>query len=117
MNGRVIPIEPAGGKSADATTPNKLGLILAEPNGEQRKQLGVDHGLLVEEVRNGATRTDLRPGDVILAVISKGAQTELRSVEQFNSLLAKFDKAANITLLIKRGDSQTFITIRGVGDK
>ncbi len=106
-----------GGKSADATTPNKLGLILAEPNGEQRKQLGVDHGLLVEEVRNGASRTDLRPGDVILAVISKGAQTELRSVEQFNGLLAKFDKTANITLLVKRGDSQTFITIRGVGDK
>lgn len=106
-----------GNKSSDAPAPNKLGLVLSEVSSEQRKQYGVDHGLVVEDVRNGANRTDLRPGDVILALISKGAQTELRSVDQFNALLGKFDKTSNITLLVKRGDAQTFITIRGVGDK
>jgi serine protease Do len=71
----------------------------------------------VEDLRNGATHTDLRPGDVILALISKGSQTDIKTNDQFNSLLAKFDKTSTITLLVRRGDSQTFITIKGVGDK
>ncbi|HZV53811.1 MAG TPA: DegQ family serine endoprotease [Rhodocyclaceae bacterium] len=106
-----------GGKSPDKGVPNKLGLVLSEPTAEQRRQLGVDHGVVVEDVRNGAARTDLRPGDVILALINKGAQTDVKSIEQFNSLLAKFDKTSTATLLVRRGDSQTFITIRGMSEK
>ncbi len=96
---------------------NKLGLVLSEPSGEQKKQLGSSGGLVVEEVRNGAARTDLRQGDIILALVSKGVHTEVRSVTQFNGMLAKFDKTSTITLLVRRGDAQTFITIKGVGDK
>ena len=106
-----------GGGGIEKGTPNKLGLMLSEPSAEQRRQLGIDHGLIVEDVRNGGARTDLRPGDLILALVSKGAQTDIRSVEQFNGLLSKFDKTSTITLLVRRGDSQTFITIKGVGDK
>ena len=106
-----------GGGGIEKGTPNKLGLLLSEPSAEQRRQLGIDHGLIVEDVRNGGARTDLRPGDLILALVSKGAQTDIRSVEQFNGLLSKFDKTSTITLLVRRGDSQTFITIKGVGDK
>ena len=39
------------------------------------------------------------------------------SVDQFNKLLGQFDKAANITLLVRRGELQTFITIKGLPDK
>ncbi len=105
-----------GGKSAAAAA-NKLGLILAEPNAEQKRQLGIQHGLVVEDVRNGGLRTDLRPGDIILALIDKGVQSEVKSVEQFNGLIAKLDKTSTITLLARRGEAQTFITIKGVGDK
>lgn len=105
------------GGSVDKGTPNKLGLLLSELSAEQRRQLGIDHGVIVEDLRNGGARTELRPGDIILALVSKGAQTDVRSVEQFNSLLSKFDKSSTITLLVRRGDAQTFITIKGVGDK
>jgi serine protease Do len=104
------------GKSAEPAA-NRLGLVLAELTGEQKKQAGVDHGLIVEDVVNGGARTDLRPGDVLLSLINRGVQTDLKSVEQFNSLLAKFDKSAILTLLVLRGEAQTFITIRGIGDK
>jgi len=104
------------GKGPEAAS-NKLGLVLSEPSAEQRKQIGITHGLIVEDVRNGAARTDLRPGDVILALISKGSHSEVKSIEQFNVLLAKLDKTSTITLLVRRGDAQTFITIKGVGDK
>ena len=106
-----------GGKSAEPQAPNRLGLVLAVPTAEQKKALGIPHGLIVEEVRNGGTRTELRAGDIILALIVKGSQTELKSVAQFNDLLQGIDKGATITLLVKRGSAQTFITIKGLADK
>ncbi|RTL47738.1 MAG: DegQ family serine endoprotease [Rhodocyclaceae bacterium] len=94
---------------------NRLGLMLSDPSAEQKKQLGISNGVLVDDVRN--SRADLRPGDVILALIDKGVQTEIKAVDQFNGLLAKLDKTASITLLVRRGDNQTFVTIKGLADK
>ncbi|MFC5301109.1 DegQ family serine endoprotease [Azospira restricta] len=97
---------------------NRLGLVVSELTPEQRKELRVSGGLLIEDIRGNAARADLRPGDIVLAVISKGTTTELRSAEQFNRVLAQFDKGANVTLLVRRGEMQTFVTIKGVnGDK
>ncbi|MCK6407388.1 MAG: DegQ family serine endoprotease [Rhodocyclaceae bacterium] len=97
---------------------NRLGLIVSELTPEQRRELRVNGGLLIEEIRGAATRTDLQRGDILLALISKGTTTDLKSVEQFNRLLAQFDKSASITLLVRRGEVQTFVTIKGVnGDK
>jgi len=117
-----MPDEPLNGKaqrrgkSTDPAPANKLGLVLSEPSAEQKRQLGIRHGLVVEEVREGG-RGELRQGDVILALIQRGAQTEVRTVDQFNDLLAKQAKGAPVTLLVRRGDSQTFVTIRGAPDK
>ena len=105
------------GRPAEPAAANKLGLVLSEPSAEQKRQLGIQNGLVVEDVRNGGSRTELRPGDVILALINKGVQTDVKSVDQFNGLLAKFDKSSTITLLVRRGEAQTFIIIKGVGDK
>jgi len=106
-----------GGKSGEPAATNRLGLVLAVPTAEQKRALGILHGLIVEEVRNGGTRTDLRSGDIILSVIVKGNQTDVKSLAQFNDLLQGVDKSATITLLVRRGDSQTFITIKGLSDK
>jgi len=92
---------------------NRLGLVVSELTPEQRRELKVGGGLLIEDIRGNAMRTDLQRGDVLLALISKGATTELKSVDQFNRLLAQFDKGASITLLVRRGDVQTFVTIKG----
>ncbi len=105
------------GKGGEPLAANRLGLVLSELSAEQKRQAGVGHGIVVEDVVNGGARTDLRPGDVILALVSKGVQTELKSIEQFNGLLSKFDKSSTFTLLVLRGEAQTFITIRGIGDK
>lgn len=97
---------------------NRLGLVVSELTPEQRKELRVSGGLLIEDIRGNAARTDLNRGDIILAVISKGLTTELRTVEQFNRVLAQFDRNANVTLLVRRGEIQTFVTIKGInGDK
>jgi len=112
--------DKAGGKASKRPakkaepTVNRLGILLADLTAEQKKQLG-SSGVLVEEVRNSGL--DLRPGDVILALIDKGVQTEIKSVEQFNALLAKLDKSVNVTLLVRRGENQTFITLKGTLEK
>lgn len=105
-----------GQKTPDAIE-NRLGLVLSVPSAEQRRSLGIQYGLVVEDVRNGATRTELKSGDIILSIIHRGGQVEIKTVAQFNELLNEFKKTDAVTLLVRRGESQTFITIKGVSDK
>lgn len=94
--------------------PNRLGLVVSELTPEQKRDLKIASGLLIEEVRGSGARGDLRPGDIIVAVISKGATTEVRTLDQLNKLLGQFEKGGNVTLLIRRGEVQTFVTIKGL---
>ena len=64
-------------------------------------------------------RTDLQRGDILLALISKGtANTELRSVEQFNRLLSQFDKGQHYAAGSPRRCSNLCDDQKGInGDK
>lgn len=103
-------------KPAEAAA-DRLGLVVSELTAEQRRELKVNGGLVIEDIRGNAARADLRPGDIILALISRGVSTDVRTVDQFNRLLSQFEKSANVTLLVRRGEMQTFITIKGLSDK
>jgi len=61
----------------------------------------------------GTPRGDVRPGDIVLSLTAKGQTTDLKSVDQFNKLLAALDKSTTMTLQIRRGDTNVFATIRG----
>ena len=95
---------------------NQLGLVLSELTAEQKRELKVSSGVLVEDVRNGM-RIDLRAGDVILSAIHKGATTEIRSPDQFNRLVSNVEKGQNLTLLVRRGDNQLFVTIKAPNER
>lgn len=102
------------GRGAGEQEANRLGLVVSELTADQRRELRLNGGLVIEDLRGGTSRADLRPGDIILAVISKGATTEVKTVEQFNKLLAQFEKSSSVTLLVRRGNMQTFVTIKGM---
>ncbi len=104
---------PRGGKPAEQAA-NRLGLVVSELTAEQKRDLKMSSGLLIEDVRGAGARSDLRAGDILIAVISKGATTEIKTADQFNKVLSQFDKGANVTLLIRRGEMQTFVTIKGI---
>ena len=91
---------------------SRLGLSLSELSAEQRRELKLDGGLLVEEVRGSLSRSDLRRGDIIVAIIARGVSTELKTVEQFNKQLAQLERNANVALLVRRGELQTFVSIK-----
>ena len=95
---------------------NRLGIVVAELSAEQKKEMKLPSGLVVTEVRPDA-RADVRKGDVLLTVVHKGQHTELKSVEQFNKMLASLDKSAVITLQVKRGETMAFVTVSGLTDK
>ncbi len=90
-------------------TSNRLGLVLSEITAEQKKQLEITNGLLVEDMQPGiAGRSGIRIGDIILGLNSK----DVKSVKQFNELIDSAKSGKNIALLVKRGEITTFITMK-----
>jgi len=114
---RVASSTTPGRSKPQAEAPaNRLGIVVGELSVEQRKGLGVTGGLVVTDVRPDS-KADVRKGDVLLTMVHKGQHTELKTVEQFNKLLAGLDKNAVITLQVRRGESTAFVTISGLTDK
>jgi len=106
---------PRAPKQAEAPA-NRLGIVVAELSPEQKRGLSLSNGVVVSDVRPDS-KADVRRGDILLTMVHKGQHIELRSVEQFNKLLAGLDKNAVITLQVRRGESTAFITISGLTDK
>jgi serine protease Do len=113
---RVAAADKPRPEKAEPAQANRLGIVVAELSADQKKDMKVQNGLVVTEVKPGA-RADVRKGDVLLTVVHKGQHTELKSVEQFNKLLAGLDKSAVITLQVKRGETIAFVTVSGLTDK
>ena len=90
---------------------NRLGLVASDLTAEQKRDSKLAGGVVVEEVR-GQPRGDVRAGDIITALNSKGQTTEVRSVEQFNKLVSGLDKDISITLHVRRADRSFFVTMR-----
>jgi serine protease Do len=91
---------------------NRLGFVIVDLTAEQKRDLKVGGGVMIEEVRN-TRRADVRAGDVITAVTSKGQTTEVKSAEQFNKVLAQLEPSTVLTLHVRRGESNLFVTVRG----
>jgi serine protease Do len=113
---RVAAADKPRAKPQAEAPANRLGIVVGELSAEQKKGVGLNYGLVVLDVRPDS-KAEVRKGDILLMVVHKGQQTELRSVEQLNRLLAGLDKSAVITLQVRRGESTAFVTISGLGDK
>ena len=112
---KLVSRESKRAKPAEAAA-NRLGLVLSELSDEQRKELKLAGGVMVDEVR-GQPRGDIRKGDIILALIHKGVNTEAKSVAQFNKALNAIDKEVTVTLHLRRGENQSFVTVKGLNGK
>lgn len=100
------PDQPAKPK-ADVK-PNELGLIVSDLNEAKRSELKIKSGVLVEDSDGAASRSGIRPGDIILSLNNQ----EILSVKQFNELVSKADLKKPIALLVKRGEIVNFLVVR-----
>ncbi len=87
---------------------NALGLITSDLTDEQKKELGVDHGVLIESAEGSAQSTGLRPGDVVQRL----KDTDITDSKQFNALVAKLEPKKAVPLLVTRGGASQFILLK-----
>jgi len=85
-----------------------LGLQAIDLNAAQKRELKIGGGVLVDATDGPAARAGIRQGDVILGV----ANNQVADVKQFESVLAKLDKAKPVSLLVRRGEWAQYVIIR-----
>jgi serine protease Do len=83
----------------------RLGLAVRPLSGEERRQAGVEQGLLVQRAGGAAARAGVEPGDVLLAINGK----PVASVEQVRSTLA--GKPKSVALLVLRDGDRIFVPV------
>ena len=90
-------------------TISRMGIAVSELNADQLQELQVSGGLLVENVTgSSALGAGLQQGDVLLAI----GNIQIRSLSQLNTLLKQVPKGHNVALLVRRGDSASYVAIR-----
>jgi len=87
---------------------SRLGMTLSEPTAEQRKELKITGGILVEEAQGPAAKAGIRRGDIILAVNNQ----DVKSLDQFTQLMAQFEKGKIVAMLVRRGGNALYIPFR-----
>ncbi|HTB27657.1 MAG TPA: Do family serine endopeptidase [Steroidobacteraceae bacterium] len=85
-----------------------LGMRLRPLTPDERSQVGVSGGLVVEESSGRAADAGIQQGDVVLSVDG----TPVNSVSQLRDLVQKHGD--QVALLIQRGDSRIFVPV-GLG--
>jgi serine protease Do len=113
-NGKTMTVVATVGSAAAATVAenngeaaqgSRLGMALRPLTKDERDQMGVPGGLVVEDVSGHAAEAGIQQGDVVLSVDG----TAVQSVAQLKGLLHEHDK--QVALLIQRGDSRIFVPV------
>jgi serine protease Do len=86
---------------------NTLGLIVSALDEELRLQLGIEHGVLVEEVDGPAADAGILAGDIILTLNN----IEVDSQEELLGVAAALPVGRPFPVLVARGDGRSFLTI------
>ncbi|MDB5872724.1 MAG: degP [Ramlibacter sp.] len=95
--------KPKGSPAAQS-----VGLTVSELGADQKKELKLKGGVKVDAVTDAAARAGIREGDIIVAI----GNTEIGSVKEFDSVVAKVDKTKPIPVLLRRGELATYLLIR-----
>lgn len=92
-----------------ATADNKLGLVVADLTPEQRKQLEIRTGVLVQQVNSGpALRAGIQRGDVLLKINN----ADIQNTDQFDKVVKDLPVDKSIPVLVQRGDGALFLALK-----
>ncbi|HEX5393865.1 MAG TPA: DegQ family serine endoprotease [Rhodocyclaceae bacterium] len=98
--------EEAKQEAADATAgQGQLGLAVRPLTADERRQIELNGGLLVEGVTGLAAKAGIQPGDVIVAVNGE----PVRSVEHLRALVKQAGK--HMAMLVQRDDKRVFVAL------
>jgi serine protease Do len=92
-------------KTDDAVEHGKLGLALRPLQPQEKRDAGVESGLLVENVGGVAATAGVQAGDILVAVNG----TAVTTVDQVREVVAKSKKS--VALLIQRDGNKIFVPL------
>jgi len=97
--------ESVAQKGGDNQAGGRLGLAVRQLTPAEKRQSGIEGGLVVEDVAGPAARVGIQPGDVILSLNG----TPIGSADQLRALVAKSGK--QVALLVQRDEARIFIPL------
>jgi serine protease Do len=107
VNDKVASASTVGADRADqASTKLRLGLSLRPLDPAEKRDSGINTGLLIEDAGGAAQSAGVQPGDVLLSVNGY----VVSSVDQVRQVVDKSGKS--VALLIQRGGDTIFIPVR-----
>jgi len=105
----VLGTADAGKAARSAVEPKngggRLGLSVRPLTPEERRQVKVQGGLLIEEAGGVAARAGLQPGDILLMAGGK-------PVQSVDDLRAATSGSGTVALLVQRGEARVFVPMR-----
>jgi serine protease Do len=102
-------VSAAGKTRPHSEKTNRLGISVADLTDDQKNELDLDNGVLVQRVVEGAaSRAGISKGDVILSIDNKS----VTSVEQFRKLVDALPAGKSVAVLVQRNGNPTFLAIR-----
>ncbi len=98
----------ASSKKPIKESANRIGLVLKEATTKDKKMLDGRNGLVVMKASGPAVSSQIRDGDIILALNN----TPVSSIRAFNREINKTPKGKTIALLIYRNGDTLFIPVK-----
>jgi serine protease Do len=98
----------ASNKKTIKESANRIGLVLKETTAKDKKMLDGRNGLVVTKASGPAVSSQIREGDIILALNN----TPVTSVRAFNREINKTPKGKTIALLIYRNGDTLFVPVK-----
>jgi serine protease Do len=106
LEDREVKLAAAGDAKGEGAA---LNVVVSDLSDAQRKQLGVEQGVLVRQVGPGlAADAGVRPGDVLLEINGK----EVENAQQLSELTKQLPAGKSVPLLVKRGEFSMFLALR-----
>ncbi|MEO8121776.1 MAG: PDZ domain-containing protein, partial [Rhodoferax sp.] len=93
-------------KADNSVDKGRLGLALRPLQPQEKREAGVDGGLLIEDAAGPAALAGVQPGDVLLAVNG----SPVKNMDQVREVVAKSGKS--VALLIQRDGNKIFVPVR-----
>ena len=97
--------ENAVAANDDGASAGRLGLMVRPLSAEEKQQVELSDGLVVEDVDGAAAEAGVRPGDIVIAANG----TAVKSVEQLRSVVSGSKR--HVALLVQRGDARVFVPV------
>ncbi|HBZ08018.1 MAG TPA: serine peptidase [Massilia sp.] len=100
--------KPQSNKPAPGPAPNALGLHVLNLTPEQRRELRIEGGVLVDSSEGRAAMAGVRAGDLILQMNN----VEIKDAAQFNALAGKLDPKKSVAVLVRRENITQYLVIK-----